>query len=57
MGKEIIEEIEIHYCIESKEKSFDFRQFWFDAVIITMISMTVKAMIAMSVGQNIINLY
>ena len=55
--KDIIEDVEIHVCLESKEKSFDFRQFLYDFVIISMISLTIKAILAMSAGQNIINLY
>ena len=57
INKDIIEDVEVHVCLESKEKSFDFKQFWFDFVIISMICLTIKAMIAMSVGQNIINMY
>lgn len=57
IDKDIIDNIEIHICLESKEKSFDFRQFFFDFTIISMICMTIKAIIAMSVGNTIINLY
>ena len=57
VNKDIIEDVEIHICLESKEKSFDFKQFWFDFVIISMICLTIKAMMAMSAGQNIINMY
>jgi hypothetical protein len=57
VNKDIIDDVEIHICLESKEKSFDFRQFAFDFVIISMISLTIKAILAMSAGQNIINLY
>ena len=55
--KDIISDVELHICLESKEKSFDFRQFLFDFVIISMIGLTIKAMLAMNAGQNIINLY
>ena len=57
VNKDIIDDVEIHICLENKEKSFDFRQFAFDFVIISMISLTIKAILAMNAGQNIINLY
>ena len=55
--KDIVGDVELHICLESKEKSFDFRQFLYDFVIISMISLTIKAILAMNAGQNIINLY
>ena len=57
VNKDIIGDVEIHVCLENKEKSFDFRQFLYDFVIISMISLTIKAIFAMNAGQNIINLY
>ena len=56
-NKDLIEDVEIHVCLESKEKSYDFRQFVFDLVIISMISLTIKAIIALSRGYTFINLY
>ena len=38
-------------------KSYDFNQLLYDMVIISMVSITIKAILAMSAGQNIINLY
>ena len=43
--------------IRDKRKSYDFRQLAYDAVIITMVSLTLKALIALSNGIEYINLY
>lgn len=43
--------------IRDKRKSYDFRQLAYDAVIIAMISLTLKALIALSNGIEYINLY
>lgn len=43
VNKDLIEDVEIHICLESKEKSFDFRQLGFDFIIISIISLTLKA--------------
>ena len=53
----LIEDVEIHICLESKEKSFDFRQLGFDFIIISIISLTLKAILALNIGQSYINLY
>ena len=57
INKDIIEDVEVHVCLESKEKSFDFRQFGFDFIIISIISLTLKAILALNMGQSYINLY
>ena len=57
VNKDLIEDVEIHICLESKEKSFDFRQLGFDFIIISIISLTLKAILALNIGQSYINLY
>lgn len=54
-NKDIIEGVTIE--IKDKRKSYDFRQFLFDFVIISIISLTLKAIIALSIGHSWINLY
>jgi len=57
VNKDLVEGGEVHICLESKEKSFDFRQFGFDFMIISIISLTLKAILALNIGQSYINLY
>lgn len=52
--KNIIEGVTIE--IKDKRKSYDFWQLGYDFVLISIISLTLKAIIALSNGQTYINL-
>lgn len=54
-NKNLIEGVTIE--IKDKRKDYDFQQLWYDLVLASMIGLTVKAIIALSVGQTYINLY